>query len=371
VRTSDLGSVLVLTLLLAFSDGGRTGAACTEDADCDDTAFCNGTELCVDGGCVPGIPPSIDDGIECTEDRCDEIRARISHTPLDHLCSDGLFCNGIERCQPLLGCRPGNPFPIEDGIDCTLDRCDEVNDVILHNPIDVLCHDGNECTLDVCDPTRGCQASPVEGFCDDRKTCTSDDRCVEGVCVGVASTCGDGEIRKDCAEECDDGNEWNWDGCDSLCRYEGLPRLAFGLPPLLEELEDAARDQTLGPEERRRLDRALRHVAKAHWWIVRPDPVMYRVAPSLAQLSLALLYLQGLEVDGHHLRSLTARMLALPRTIVLHRISSVDCANARCERYVSRARKRVRRGLQLERQGKVATAADRYKDAWARLDHEP
>jgi cysteine-rich repeat protein len=277
----------------------------------------------------------------------------------------------VERCQPLLGCRPGNPPPIEDGIDCTLDRCDEVNDIVVHNPVDVLCHDGDECTRDSCDPLAGCESSPVEGSCDDRKPCTFGDRCVDGVCVGEPSRCGDGELREDCAEECDDGNPWNWDGCNALCRFEGIPRLAFGLPPILEELEQMVRERSLSPEELYSVERARRYVAGALSWIVRPDPAMHPVAPSLAQLTIALSYLQSLDLDALELRPLVASILALPRTIVLHRLSAVDCTNSRCEWYRSRVRRRVRRAEQLELRGRVVLAADRYKDAWARLNEQP
>ena len=47
-------------------DGGMPCPAC------DDGLFCNGAEACAeDGTCLPGTPPSCDDGDPCTDDRCD------------------------------------------------------------------------------------------------------------------------------------------------------------------------------------------------------------------------------------------------------------------------------------------------------------
>ena len=45
---------------------------CALPADCDDGLFCNGEETCVDGACVFRDAPACDDGIECTLDLCDE-----------------------------------------------------------------------------------------------------------------------------------------------------------------------------------------------------------------------------------------------------------------------------------------------------------
>ena len=41
----------------------------------------------------------------------------------------------------------------------------------------------------------------------------------------VLRSCGDGRVDE-ASEECDDGNEDDWDGCDHLCRIRAL-----GTPP--------------------------------------------------------------------------------------------------------------------------------------------
>lgn len=92
------------------------------DALCDDDAFCNGTETCDPfDGCQSGTPLTCNDNIPCTVDSCDESGDRCVHTPSHSACSDGLYCNGAERCIPGVGCRPG-PWP------CTPSACNEATD---------------------------------------------------------------------------------------------------------------------------------------------------------------------------------------------------------------------------------------------------
>jgi hypothetical protein len=72
----------------------------------------------------------------------------------DSEADDGLFCNGVETCDPICVIKPGIP-PCDDGDECTLD-CDE---------------DLDECLTDVCNaalaesqgPTGSCCAGPVCG----------------------------------------------------------------------------------------------------------------------------------------------------------------------------------------------------------------
>ena len=70
---------------------------CLGDGDCDDGLFCNGAEVCdVSGSCQPGTPPVLDDGVDCTEDSCDEANDTVLHSPDDAICNDGFFCNGVD-----------------------------------------------------------------------------------------------------------------------------------------------------------------------------------------------------------------------------------------------------------------------------------
>jgi len=52
---------------------------CTQNLDCDDGKSCNGVEQCISGSCYPHLIDPIDDGISCTKDSCDETFDKISH----------------------------------------------------------------------------------------------------------------------------------------------------------------------------------------------------------------------------------------------------------------------------------------------------
>jgi cysteine-rich repeat protein len=129
---------------------------------CDDGQFCNGAESCDPlVGCQPGAPPVVDDGVACTDDGCDETADLIVHAPNDGLCDDGAFCDGAETCDALLGCQPGAPPVLDDGVDCTVDGCDEAGDLVTHVPDDGACDDGDPCTADGCDALGGCFHDPI------------------------------------------------------------------------------------------------------------------------------------------------------------------------------------------------------------------
>ncbi len=125
---------------------------------CDDGLFCNGIEVCQSQtGCVAGVPPTLGDGVECTSDLCDEALDVVVHVPLDGLCDDKLFCNGVESCDLLAGCLQGLPPLLDDGHECTVDSCDEATDQVVHLPDDAQCDDGLDCTVDSCVAETGCQ----------------------------------------------------------------------------------------------------------------------------------------------------------------------------------------------------------------------
>ena len=238
-------------------DGGRDGgpdsgpvdAGCTSDTQCADGVFCNGAETCVAGACAPGVPPTCDDGVDCTRDSCDEGAGDCANVSDDALCtsvtggvcdrdagcqypvcntmtctagacqsamcvgttcvrtslcaSDELCCGG--SCAPM-GCGDGNPCtddscgaggcmhanntnPCTDGSVCTVsDRCSGGRCA----PGSALgCSDGNACTDDSCNPTSGCVNTNNTAACSDGNACTSGDRCSGGSCSGTTTSCSD------------------------------------------------------------------------------------------------------------------------------------------------------------------------------------
>ena len=136
------------------------------DGNCDDAAFCNGAETCDPGaqgadanGCVSGVEPQVDDGIPCTDDSCDEVNDTLNNIPNDTSCDDGAFCNGVELCEPTNivadanGCALGLPVDPNDDIPCTNDECDEETDSFVNNPQDNRCDDGAFCNgAETCAP---------------------------------------------------------------------------------------------------------------------------------------------------------------------------------------------------------------------------
>jgi len=125
-------------LTVTYSFSTTPGDCC--DPPCDDGMFCNGVEVCKAGMCVAGTDPcsgrycddSTDtcvdcltaeqcaDGVPCTDDAC--AAGSCASTPNDALCpDDGAFCNGVERCDSVVGC-------LSTGSPCETGACVEASE---------------------------------------------------------------------------------------------------------------------------------------------------------------------------------------------------------------------------------------------------
>ena len=100
--------------------GRPTG--CDDNGDCDDSVDCT-TDLCEVGGVCRSIP---DDGLCPTGQLCNPrggCGSNACESATD--CDDGQLCNGRERCVVGM-CFPAElPETCDDGVECTIDRCDE------------------------------------------------------------------------------------------------------------------------------------------------------------------------------------------------------------------------------------------------------
>ncbi|RME38100.1 MAG: hypothetical protein D6788_08090, partial [Planctomycetota bacterium] len=196
-------------------DNDRCRTPCTIDADCDDGLFCNGTEACVNDFCEPGTPPDCDDGVDCTVDSCDEDNDVCVNTADDSACDDGVFCNGAETCDPASGCQPGTPPCADPTPLCneTADQCDQCASIDD-------CDDNDPCTFNSCILVEGegrrCRFTPDtndsdnDGTLDCQDGCPNDgDKIEPGVCgCGVPDTDRDGDNVLDCLDGCpDDGDK--------------------------------------------------------------------------------------------------------------------------------------------------------------------
>ncbi len=175
---------------------------CQVDGDCDDGLWCNGPETCVNNECVPGIAIDCDDGIDCTIDSCNEQEDRCDNTPDDSLCNDGLFCNGVETCDILTGCEPGTPIDCSSFNILGIATCD-------NNP------DNNPLTWDF--------RQEVISMCDESSdSCTTGNDNITHTCN---TSCGaECIIDEDCPDKCTTKSHklYEFIGCeDCVCEYGG------------------------------------------------------------------------------------------------------------------------------------------------------
>jgi len=200
-------------------------AACESDVECDDGWFCNGAEVCTaTGSCAAGVAPTCDDGVPCTVDVCDLAINACRGLPDDGRCDNGVFCDGVERCDAVSDCQAGTVPDCDDGIACTVDSCDGSADACDAAPVDAVCDDDSVCTADVCDLEAGCVNEPMD--CGDGDACTADTCEPASGCQHDTVDCDDGDActadtcdaSTGCAYDpvvCDDGDACTADACDA------------------------------------------------------------------------------------------------------------------------------------------------------------
>jgi MYXO-CTERM domain-containing protein len=153
--------------------------------------FCNGVESCDtnSGDCQAGEQ-------RCPGLVCDEASDVCWTCETDVHCDDGMYCNGSETC---VGgrCRRGDS-PCDDGIDCTVNACDEAAGRCDFIPDDFACDDGDVCTRDTCDPAAGCDHrlidSDGDGVCNAVDPCPKDR---EDLCIACRDSDEDGTCDGD------------------------------------------------------------------------------------------------------------------------------------------------------------------------------
>ncbi len=188
---------------------------------CLDSLFCNGQETCQAGTCQAGTAVSCSDSVSCTVDSCNETSDSCNHAINNNLCLDGLFCNGQETCNALLGCQAGTSPNCNDEISCSIDTCAEGADLTdnvgncLNNMancpcnIDLDCDDSNSCTDDVCTAQKTCQNTANNSrTCTDGFYCTINERCSSGSCISDNRDVNDGiSCTTDSCDEATDSIE--------------------------------------------------------------------------------------------------------------------------------------------------------------------
>lgn len=229
---------------------GELVCDCVNDGDCfelNDDDLCNGSLQCTGGKCIIDSQSKVTceesddpcltflcDGAtgECLEDAagdgeiCDDLDACTTGDVCEGgqcvgsvaVCDDGNTCTA-DTCNAELGCihTPNSDGDCNDGNKCTdPDLC--MDGVCIGQAID--CEEGNPCTLNSCLPATGCQFEELSGACEDGNLCTTGDECIDAVCKGVELVCvaDDNPCTNDfcdpaagCVHEpndlpCDDGN---------------------------------------------------------------------------------------------------------------------------------------------------------------------
>ncbi len=200
---------------------GCTDDSCNEGTDscdnvannsnCDNGLYCDGAETCDPVfDCQSGTAVNCNDGVGCTTDSCNEGTDSCDNIPSNGLCDDGQYCNGSETCDPVLDCQSGTSVNCNDGVSCTDDSCNEGTDSCDNIANNANCDDGLFCTgVETCDPVLDCQAGSdpcpgqtcnegsqtctgggecvIDDDCDDLSDCTVD-TCTAGICSNVCSS---------------------------------------------------------------------------------------------------------------------------------------------------------------------------------------
>ena len=184
--------------------------SCEENFECDDKIFCNGRETCSPDamgagpdGCVDN-PLDLNDNIECTYDFCDEVLNVVRHDPA------GCPCTGDRTCQEL------NNSP------CLEPVCENFECAINAKPVGTPCDAGIDCTeMNTCNASGACQVGEFNNaICAERYDgffCNGEERCepgsegsdpVTGCIPGVAPMPTPEDDNVDCTEViCDDEND--------------------------------------------------------------------------------------------------------------------------------------------------------------------
>ena len=100
----------------AGSAGVAAGGAGACSTACSDGDACNGVETCNAGQCVPGVPPTVDDGNSCTTDYCDS-KTGVAHVmgsypsikqciAMTDVCPTDYFRSEYTCCDPECGACP-------------------------------------------------------------------------------------------------------------------------------------------------------------------------------------------------------------------------------------------------------------------------
>ncbi|MFK7986132.1 MAG: hypothetical protein AB8I08_08875, partial [Sandaracinaceae bacterium] len=157
--------------------GGGSGVSCDDANACTDDA-CDALTGCENTPDDSNVP---DDGYACTVDTCSAGVA--ANAADDGVCTDGLFCTGVESCSPSSSGADANgcvteSVPVAPGPDgpCGSWACEEGSGAFVLNAVSAgsSCDDLVSCTSgDVCDGLGACGGTPGASCEGGPATCAS------------------------------------------------------------------------------------------------------------------------------------------------------------------------------------------------------
>ena len=202
-------------------------AECVVNADCSDGVFCNGSEKCVAGGCQPGVQPNCNPPDVCVDGFCNLLTDQCESLPTcfdDNLCTSDV-CVTQSSCVNAPNyptathcCNPdtGQLIVINDGNACTTDACNVLTGQVTH--LGTVCNDGNACTIN--DHNDCAQGGACVGTNVNTLSCTKDSDCPIGFCKSTTGLCSCTTCTTN--PQCNDGRTCTTDVCDSVqhvCTY--------------------------------------------------------------------------------------------------------------------------------------------------------
>jgi len=121
---------------------------------CDVAENCDGSSApCPGQAFQPAGTTCTSDSDVCTNDVCNASGTCL-HTNNTVACDDGAFCTVSDTCQA--GACVGSARNCGDGVQCTVDSCNEATNTCENPPDDRRCDDDDSCTVDRCDAELGC-----------------------------------------------------------------------------------------------------------------------------------------------------------------------------------------------------------------------
>jgi hypothetical protein len=187
------GCSLTLDPVVGDPDRCASHAACSNGDPCDGQERCEPSSAEADGrGCVGGVAPSVDDGVECTVDACDPETGLATHD------ASGCGCLSDAQCQ------------FEQSAPCMAWSCDLSTQTCASRLADegVECETGVACApLGACDAQGACLARPSEegdAECGDGQFCNGEERCEPSSPEAGPDGCAPGEapVSEEAAPAC-------------------------------------------------------------------------------------------------------------------------------------------------------------------------